>query len=64
MREHLRKLKFLKLQHSVFISPYPFEKPISELVEIYSAQAYVRIITAEKVDNESSLKNHFLKSQN
>lgn len=61
LREHLRNLKFMKLQHSVFVSPYPFEKPISELVEVYSARPYVRIITAEKVDNETSLKKHFFK---
>ncbi len=59
LREHLRNLKFAKLQHSVFVSPYPFEKPILELIEIYSAHPYVRVITAEKIDNEEDIKDHF-----
>ena len=61
LREHLRNLKFAKLQRSVFVSPHPFEKPISELVDIYSAHPYVRIITAEKIDNETSIRRIFSK---
>lgn len=61
LREHLRNLKFYKLQHSVFVSPYPFEKQMLELIEIYSSQPYVRVITATKIDNESSLKRYFFK---
>ncbi len=34
LREHLKALKFYKLQHSVFVSPYPFEKQMLELIEI------------------------------
>jgi hypothetical protein len=59
LREHLYALDFLKLQHSVFISPYPFEKPILELVALYSAEPYVRVVTATKIDNESRLRKHF-----
>ena len=62
LRGHLRELKFFKLQHSVFVSPHPFEVAILELTELYSAQAYVRVITAEKIDNEDSLKRHFSKA--
>jgi len=62
LREHLRALDFFKLQYSVFISPYPFEKPILELVALYSAKPYVRVITATKVDNEDKIKKHFFKS--
>ncbi|MFA5871376.1 MAG: hypothetical protein WC858_01510 [Parcubacteria group bacterium] len=61
LREHLRTLKFLKLQHSVFVSPYPFEKPIQELVSLYSAGPYVRIVTTTSIDNEATLKGHFFK---
>jgi phenylacetic acid degradation operon negative regulatory protein len=59
LREHLYALKFYKLQHSVFISPYPFEKSILDLVALYSAEPYVRVITATKIDNEPKLKKHF-----
>lgn len=61
LREHLRALQFFKLQHSVFVSPYPFEKSILELVALYSAEKYVRVITAVKIDNESKIKKHFFK---
>lgn len=61
LREHLYELDFLKLQHSVFVSPYPFEEQILELVRIYSAQRYVRVITAQKIDNEAYVKRHFFK---
>ncbi|EKE16071.1 MAG: hypothetical protein ACD_11C00041G0001, partial [uncultured bacterium] len=61
LRNHLRELKFFKLQHSVFVSPYPFEKMILELTQLYSAQAYVRVITATSIDNENRLRRHFLK---
>jgi CRISPR-associated endonuclease Cas2 len=61
LREHLHNLKFKKLQYSVFVSPYPFEREILELVEIYSAQPYVRVVTALKIDNESVIKKHFFK---
>ncbi len=61
LRDHLKALKFYKLQHSVFISPYPFEKEILELIKIYAAEPYVRVITATRVDNENVIKRHFFK---
>lgn len=61
LREHLRNLKFYKLQHSVFVSPHPFEKPILELITLYSAEPYVRVVTATKIDNEAKIINHFFK---
>ncbi len=61
LRNHLYNLKFHKLQNSVFISPYPFEKQIQKLIEIYSAQAFVQVITAEKIDNEGEIKRRFFK---
>lgn len=61
LRRHLKTLKFGKLQHSVFVSPYPFEKPILELVSLYSAERYVRVVTAEKIDNEDIIRRKFFK---
>ena len=61
LRQHLKELKFRRLQNSVFVSPYPFEKPIMELINLYSASSYVRVITAIKIDNEQNLKKHFFK---
>ena len=59
LREHLKELKFFKLQHSVFISPYPFKKAILELVRLYSAEQYVRVIIAVDIDNQEKIKKHF-----
>jgi CRISPR-associated endonuclease Cas2 len=61
LRNHLKELNFLKLQQSVFVSPYSYEKAISELTSLYLAEKYVRVITATKIDNESVLKNYFFK---
>lgn len=61
LRIHLKELGFLKLQNSVFVSPYPFERMITELTQLYQAQKYVRVITATKIDNESMLKKKFFK---
>ena len=61
LRNHLYNLDFKKIQQSVFVSPYPFEKSIMELVNIYSAEKYVRVITATKIDNEKYIKNKFCK---
>lgn len=62
LREHLKTLEFYKLQHSVFVSPHPFENSILELVDLYSAEPYVRVILAVKIDNEAKIKGHFFKS--
>jgi hypothetical protein len=59
LRQHLYRLNFFKIQQSVFVSPYPFEKPISDLISIYSAGSYVRVATAIKMDNESKIKRYF-----
>ncbi|EKE21691.1 MAG: repressor in ring oxydation complex/phenylacetic acid degradation pathway related protein (PaaX) [uncultured bacterium] len=61
LRKHLFTLEFYKLQQSVFISPHPYEKPILELIRLYSATNYVRVITAMKIDNEDKLKKYFFK---
>ncbi|MDH4330647.1 MAG: hypothetical protein OEV93_03795 [Candidatus Moranbacteria bacterium] len=64
LRSHLKELNFFKLQHSVFVSPFPVEKMIQELTRLYSAELYVRVITATKIDNEKELKKHFFQNKN
>jgi len=61
LRRHLFDLEFYKLQQSVFVSPYPYEKSILKLVDLYSAEKYVRVITATMIDNDKRLKKHFFK---
>ena len=63
LREHLRELKFYKLQHSVFLSPYPYEKPLAELVDLYGAKSFVRIMTVLWIDNDDRLRYHFFPSK-
>lgn len=62
LREHLRELKFYKLQHSVFVSPHPCEQQLLELIHLYQADSFVRIMTADWVDNEEKLKKYFFRS--
>ena len=59
LREHLHTLEFYRLQQSVFVSPYPYEAAILELVHLYGAEAYVRVATVEMIDNEDALEQHF-----
>lgn len=61
LRKHLYTLEFKQLQQSVFVSPYPCEKKILDLVRLYNAVKYVRVITASAIDNASELKKHFFK---
>lgn len=62
LRSHLDMLRFHKLQQSVFISPYPFEKELLKLVDLYNADSYVRVITATAIDNDKKLKDKFFKT--
>jgi len=59
LRLHLRGLKFYKLQQSVFVSPYPCEKQLLELISIYKVEAFVRVLTADWVDNQEKLQKRF-----
>lgn len=59
LRKHLRSLGFMRLQNSVFVSIYPSERLIINLARLYSAESYVRVITASYIDNEKKLKKIF-----
>ena len=59
LRDHLKQIGFRELQHSVFIFPYPCEKELAALVDLYSAKKYVRILTVKTVDNETIIRKLF-----
>jgi DNA-binding transcriptional regulator PaaX len=59
LREHLHEAEFYQLQQSVFVSPYPYEKPFAELIRLYEAEPYVRIMAVSWLDNETHLKRIF-----
>lgn len=59
IREHLKAIGFKKLQHSVFIFPYPCEPEILALVDVYGAASFVRVMTVSDIDNAEQLKKAF-----
>jgi DNA-binding transcriptional regulator PaaX len=59
LREHLHEAEFYQLQQSVFVSPYPYEKAFAELIRLYEADPFVRIMTVSWMDNEADLKHIF-----
>lgn len=63
LRSHLKTIGFLELQKSVFVFPYPCEKEISCLVDLYGVKDYVRILTVKIIDNDQGLKHRFFKSK-
>ncbi len=63
LREHLWELKFYRIQQSVFVSPHPCEKQLAELVSLYRADSFVRIMSVDWIDNEQKLKKHFFSSK-
>lgn len=64
MRLKLQLIGFYQLQKSVWVHPYPCEKEVQLICEIYESNPYVNIITAEKIYNDDLLIKYFkLKKQ-
>ena len=59
LRGKLQNLGFYQIQKSVWAYPYPCEKEIQFLCEMFNINPYVNIITAEKIYNDDSMKKHF-----
>jgi len=59
LRKHFRDLGFIELQKSVMVHPYPCEKEIEFLVELYKARKYVRFILADQIDNDLHIRSKF-----
>jgi len=59
LRIHFQEIGLRELQKSVFVYPYPCNKEIEFIIELYNARRHVRFILAEKIDNELHLKNKF-----
>jgi len=58
-RYHLKRLGFVELQHSVFITAFKCHDEIEYLIEFYNARRFVRYIEADYVDNELDIKRKF-----
>lgn len=59
LRSHLKMIGFAELQKSALVFPFPCEKEIACLIELYNATAFVRVATIQSIDNEKELKQHF-----
>lgn len=55
-RNRLKLLGFTMLQKSIFIIPWPCEKIVNYLIEIYEIEPYVIILTADKIQDSDVLK--------
>ncbi|MDO8536781.1 MAG: hypothetical protein Q7R94_00865 [bacterium] len=58
-REHILNLGFYELHRSFFIYPFPCDKELEYIIELYDLRKYVRVITATHIDNESVIKKFF-----
>lgn len=59
MRQKLQSIGFFQLQKSVWVHPYPCEKEIRLLCEVFGINPFVNIITAEKIYNDDNLIKYF-----
>ena len=59
LRDKIRELKFYLLQKSVWVHPYPCEKEIKFLAELFNVSSYINIILAENIDNDVKLRKYF-----
>ena len=59
LREKLKALEFYQLQKSVWAFPYPCEKEIEFLVELFDLYPFVHIIEAQKIKGDVRLRKHF-----
>jgi len=58
-RKLLRSLEFLKLQESVYLTPYPCEEEIELLRNYYDIIKDVILLTVSGIEQEEAYKNYF-----
>lgn len=59
IREKLKQIGFYQLQESVFIFPYPCEKEIKYLREVLEVPHSIKLIRADRIENDSDLRKIF-----
>jgi DNA-binding transcriptional regulator PaaX len=59
LRSHFQELGMIELQKSVLVYPFPCDKEIEFILELYNARKYVRFVLADNTDNELHLKKKF-----
>ncbi|KKU79764.1 MAG: Transcriptional regulator, PaaX family [Candidatus Amesbacteria bacterium GW2011_GWA2_47_70] len=55
----LKKLGLRRMQRSVYVYPYPLEREISFLREVLGVPHGVKLVTAERIENEEDLREMF-----
>ncbi len=58
-RRFLQKMEFLKLQKSVYLTPYPCDKQIEFLRQYYGLDREVLYLVANKIEKEEAFKQYF-----
>lgn len=58
-RRFLQKMQFLKLQKSVYLTPYPCDKQIEFLRQYYGLDEEVLYLIVQKLENEEIYKQYF-----
>lgn len=59
LREKIKEWGFYQLQKSVWACPWPCEKEIQLVSELYEVGAYIDIIVAQKIVDDERLRKHF-----
>jgi len=58
-RRFLQRMQFLKLQKSVYITPYPCDEQIEFLRQYYGLGEEILYLIAQKIENEEVYKKYF-----
>ncbi len=56
---HLKDLSFVKLQGSVYISPFAFNESAMEYLKISGLTRFIRLLLVEKIDDDKDLRKIF-----
>lgn len=59
VRDKLVSMGFYKFQESVFIYPYPCEKEIQYIREVLQVPHSIKLIRADRIENDSELRQIF-----
>lgn len=59
IRDKLKAMGFYKFQESVFVYPYPCEKEIQYLREVLNVPHAIKLIRADKIENDRELRQIF-----
>lgn len=59
LRSLLKRNDFIKLQASVFVSPYALNREAVEYLKISGLKKYIRIIKIDEIDSDEDLRKRF-----